>query len=476
MNAPNSELLSRLRSIVGERGIVETADAQAPYLRDHRHFYQGRAALILRPGSVAEISQILAACNNHRVGVVPHGGNTSYCGGATPDESGEQILLTLARLNRIRSVEPLNNAMTVEAGCVLRNVQEAALNADRYFPLSLGAEGSCQIGGNLSTNAGGTAVMRYGMARELVLGLEVVLPDGRVLEDLGSLRKDNTGYDLKSLFIGAEGTLGVITATTLKLFPRSKTVATALAAIPTLEMSVQLLGRLRAASADRLAACELFARAALDLVIRHIPGTSDPFEAPHPWYLLIELQSALASEPLDGLLEKVLGDAIEDGQVLDAVIASNGAQRAALWKLRETISESMALEGAQIKHDVSVPITAIPAFVAEAGPWILARFPGARLITFGHIGDGNLHFNVSQPTTTDRSAFLARVPEIEHGVHDIAYRHGGSFSAEHGIGRHKLSELVRYTGAVELQTMRAVKLALDPNGIMNPGKVLVREN
>ena len=469
---PNTEVLDRLRAIVRDKGVLDAPGDVAPYLRDIRGLYRGRSPFVLRPANVAEVSAILKLCNEAHIGVVPHGGNTGYCGGATPDESGEQIVLSLARLNRVRSVEPLNYAITVEAGCVLANVQQAAAAADRYFPLSLGAEGSCQIGGNLSTNAGGTAVLRYGMARDLVLGLEVVLADGSVLDGLSSLRKDNSGYDLKSLFIGAEGTLGVITAATLKLFPAVATRATAFLAIADMEVAVRLLGELRAASADRMSACEIIGRAAMELVTRHVPGAADPFAAPHPWYLLLELQSALAGEPLNELLENVLGAAMERGEVLDAVIAASGAQRDALWKLRESIPEAMAAEGAQIKHDVSVPLASLAAFSAEAGAWILQRIPGARLITFGHIGDGNLHFNIGQPVGADAQAFLARIAEIEHGVHDIAHAHAGSFSAEHGIGRHKLPELARYSGAVELDLMRTIKRALDPHGIMNPGKVI----
>jgi D-lactate dehydrogenase (cytochrome) len=310
------------------------------------------------------------------------------------------------------------------------------------------------------------------MARDLVLGLEVVLADGRVLDMLRSLRKDNTGYDLKSLFIGAEGTLGVITAATLKLFPKVAGRATACLAIPSLEAAVQLLAVLRAASADRLTACEIMCRHAVELVAKHIPGACDVFESPHPWYLLVELQSALATEDLDQLLEEALGETMECGLVADAVIAKSGAQRAALWRLRETIPEAMAVEGAQIKHDVSVPIAAIPAFAAEADQWIRAQIPGARVVPFGHVGDGNLHFNVSQPVGAHAADFLRRSAEIEHGVHDIAHRYGGSFSAEHGIGKYKLKELLRYRSATELDIMRVLKRALDPGGIMNPGKIL----
>ena len=469
---PNTEVLDRLRAIAGEKGVLDAPGDIAPYLRDYRGLYRGRSPLVLRPASVAEVSAILRLCNEARIGVVPHGGNTGYCAGATPDESGEQIVLSLARLNRVRSVEPLNYAITVEAGCILANVQQVAAAAERYFPLSLGAEGSCQIGGNLSTNAGGTAVLRYGMARDLVLGLEVVLADGSVLDGLNSLRKDNTGYDLKSLFIGAEGTLGVITAATLKLFPAVATRATAFVAIADMEVAVRLLGELRAASADRMTACEIMGRAAMELVTRHVPGASDPFAAPHPWYLLLELQSALASEPLNELLETVLGAAMERGEVLDAVIAASGAQRSALWKLRESIPEAMVAEGAQIKHDVSVPIASLPAFSAEASAWILRRVPGARLITFGHIGDGNLHFNVSQPVGADQEKFLARWGEVNAVVDKIVLKYQGSISAEHGIGKLKRDTLPKVKDPVALELMRGLKRMLDPNGILNPGKVL----
>jgi FAD/FMN-containing dehydrogenase len=472
MSLPYPELLQRLRAIVGPAGIVDQPADMAPYLKDYRGLYRGVSPLILRPANTAEVAAILALCNAAGVGVVPQGGNTGYCGGAQPDGSGTQIVLSLARMNRVRAVEALNYSITVEAGCILVNVQQAAAAADRYFPLSLGAEGSCQIGGNLSTNAGGTAVLRYGMARDLVLGLEVVLADGRVLSTLGSLRKDNTGYDLNALFVGAEGTLGVITAATLKLFPRVAVSATALAAIPNIDAAIDLLAAFRSASADRLTACEIMAHSALELVTRHIPGSSDPFEAPHPWYLLVELQSAQRDENLDTVLEQVLATALESGAVLDAVIAASGAQRAAFWKLRETVPEALAAAGAQIKHDISVPIAAMPAFHAEAGPWILAMVPGARLVPFGHIGDGNLHYNVSQPPGGDARDFLAQSTAVEHGVHDIAHRHGGSFSAEHGIGQYKLGELQRYGDPVELAMMGSIKQALDPNGIMNPGKVL----
>jgi FAD/FMN-containing dehydrogenase len=464
--------LRRLRAAIDARSVIDTAADIEPYLIDCRHLYHGRAELVLRPGSVAEVSTILALCNDAGIGVVPHGGNTGYCGGSVPDETGNQLVLSLARLNKIRAVEARSYSVTAEAGCVLARVQEAALAAERYFPLSLGAEGSCQIGGNLSTNAGGTAVLRYGMARELVLGLEVVLADGRVLDMLRGLRKDNTGYDLKSLFIGAEGTLGVITAATLKLFPKVAVRSTAYLAIPSVEAAVELLAALRAASADRLTACEIMSRLALDLVTRHIPNTRDVFDRTHPWYLLVELQSTLATEDLDGLLERALEEVVERGLVVDAIVAKSGAQRAALWRLRESIPEALAAAGAQIKHDVSVPIAAMPAFTAEADHWIHEQMPGARVVPFGHIGDGNLHFNVSQPGNITAADFLQRSADIECGVHDIAHRFGGSFSAEHGIGKYKLRELSRYRSATELDIMRTLKCAFDPRGILNPGKLL----
>jgi FAD/FMN-containing dehydrogenase len=464
--------LRRLRAAIDARSVIDRPADIEPYLIDCRHLYHGRAALVLRPGSVAEVSTILALCNDAGIGVVPHGGNTGYCGGSVPDETGTQLVLSLARLNKIRAVESRSYSITAEAGCVLARVQEAALAAERYFPLSLGAEGSCQIGGNLSTNAGGTAVLRYGMARELVLGLEVVLADGRVLDMLRGLRKDNTGYDLKSLFIGAEGTLGVITAATLKLFPKVAVRSTAYLAIPSVEAAVEILVALRGASADRLTACEIMSRLALDLVTQYIPNTRDVFDRPHPWYLLVELQSTLATEDLDGLLERALEEVVERGLVVDAIVAKSDAQRAALWRLRESIPEALAAAGAQIKHDVSVPIAAMPAFTAEAHHWIHEQMPGARVVPFGHIGDGNLHFNVSQPGDIAAADFLRRSADIECGVHDIAHRFGGSFSAEHGIGRYKLRELSRYRSATELDIMHTLKGALDPRGIMNPGKLL----
>jgi D-lactate dehydrogenase (cytochrome) len=469
---PTSADLDALKSIVGPAGYLDAAADIAPFLVDFRKLYHGKSATVLLPSSTEQVSKILAYCHAHDIGVVPHAGNTSYCGGAVPDESGSQIVLALRRLNKVRAVEPLNYSMTVEAGCVLATVQEAAERADRLFPLSLGSEGSCQIGGNLSTNAGGTAVLRYGMARDLVLGLEVVLADGRVLDTLRTLRKDNTGYDLKSLFLGSEGTLGVITAACLKLFPKPAAYATALIAVPDVAKAVALLASLRAASGDRVTTFELIPRIGIDLTTRHIAGVSDPLDRKYSWYVLAELTSARAGDDLNATLEAALADAIDQGQALDAVIAASLAQRDALWRIRESIPEAQTHEGASIKHDVSVPVAALPEFVARASAWVAKNVPDARLVAYGHVGDGNLHFNVSQPAGGSAEAFMARRADIQRAIFDLAVSMGGSFSAEHGIGRYKVGELEHYRGGVELEVMCAMKRALDPKGILNPGKVL----
>jgi FAD/FMN-containing dehydrogenase len=447
---------------------VETA----PFLTDHRRLFSGRALAIALPRSVEQISQVLALCNEQRVGLVPQGGNTSYCGGATPDESGRQLVLSLQRLNHIRNIDPLNYSLVAEAGCILADVQRAADDAERFFPLSLGSEGSCQIGGNLSTNAGGTSVLRYGMMRDLVLGLEVVLADGRVLSSLSALRKDNTGYDLRSLFLGAEGTLGIITAASLKLFPKVRSSATAFAAVPDVESAVGLLARLREASGDRVSSFELIPRIGVELATRHIPGVTDPLDRPHAWYTLCELTSARSRDPLDTLMEEALTGALEEGLVLDAALARSERERQALWKLRETIPEAQRLDGASLKHDISVPIAALPQFVERASQWVRANVPDGRLVAYGHVGDGNLHFNLNQAPGSEPDRFLAREATIKRAIHDLVREFGGSFSAEHGIGRLKVAELERYASPVELDLMRAVKQALDPNGILNPGKVL----
>ena len=461
-----------LVDIVGPDGILTDAADIAPYLTDHRKLYQGRALAVIVPRSVEQISRLLRFCNENRIGVVPHGGNTGYCGGATPDESGNQVVVSMRRMNRIRGVDALNYSLVAEAGCILADVQRAADEAERFFPLSLGSEGTCQIGGNLSTNAGGLSVLRYGMMRELVLGLEVVLADGRVLSSLGALRKDNTGYDIKSLFLGAEGTLGIITAASVKLFPKIRSSATALVAVPKVRAAVDLLARLREASGDRISSFELIPRIGIELTTQHIPGVIDPLQQPYSWYVLCELTSARAADPLDTIMEEALGAALEDGLVLDAALARNERERAALWKLRETIPEAQRIDGASLKHDISVTITALPDFVERASRWVEDNVPEGRLVIYGHVGDGNLHFNLNQAPGSDRNIFLAREPAIKRAIHDLVSEFGGSFSAEHGIGRLKVGELEHYAAPVEIDLMRAVKKALDPNGVLNPGKVL----
>ena len=472
MTLGRSALRERLGALLGADSLLSEPQDCAPFLSDHLGRCRGSALAVAQPRSLAQVAQLLAFCEAERIAVVPHGGNTGYCGGAIPDESGRELVLSLRRLNRIRSVDPENYSLVAEAGCILAQVQAAAEAAGRFFPLSIGSQGSCQIGGNLSTNAGGVNVLRYGMTRDLVLGLEVVLAGGRVLDGLSTLRKDNTGYDIKSLFLGAEGTLGVITAASFKLFPEIRVRATALAAIPDVRAAVSLLTELRAASGDRVSSFELIPRLGIELTSRHIPGVSDPLAAAYPWYVLCELSSSRAGEPLDAVLEEALAAALTHGMVLDATLAQNERERSALWKLRESIPEAQRHEGASLKHDISLPVATLPDFVARAAPWIAAQVPEGRLVAYGHVGDGNLHFNISQLPGADRERFLARAAEIRRVIHDMVRDAGGSFSAEHGVGRTKVAELERYASQVELELMRAVKRAFDPHGIMNPGKVL----
>ena len=472
MTAGAADLRGLLRAVLGPAGLLTQAAEVAPYLVDHRRLYQGAALAVALPRSVAEVSQVLALCDAHRVGVVPHGGNTGYCGGATPDASGRQLVVALARLNRIRSVDPANDSLVAEAGCTLAQVQAAAAQAERFFPLSLGSEGSCQLGGNLSTNAGGTSVLRYGMARDLVLGLEVVLADGRLLGLLSALRKDNTGYDVKSLFMGAEGTLGIITAASVKLYPTIRDRATALIAVPDMHAAVALLARVRSASSDRVSSFELIPRTALQLVLRHIPGTADPLGNPYPWYVLCELSGSAATDALQGVLQECLGGALAQGLILDAALASSGREREALWKIRGSIPEAQRREGPGMKHDIAVPVGRLADFMAAAVAWVEQNVPEGQLIAYGHAGDGNLHFNLSAVNAAAAPALVARTQIVRRAIHDLVARFGGSFSAEHGIGALKVDELERYTSPVELSLMRAIKQALDPHNTMNPGKVL----
>ena len=469
---PDLKTLGELKAAVGEGSWLESPDAVAPYLTDFRRLYQGSAALVLLPRSVDEVAGILRICNRAEAAVVPHGGNTSYCGGATPDDTGAQIVLSLRRLNRVRRVDAADYSMTVEAGCTLAEAQAAARDADRLFPLSLGSEGTAQIGGNLSTNAGGTAVLRYGMMRDLVLGLEVVLADGRVLAGLKSLRKDNTGYDVKSLFVGAEGTLGVITAACLKLFPQPADTATALAGIDSPRHALDLLARLRTAAGDQVTSFELMPRLAVELTVKHVPGVADPLGQNTPWYLLIELSSPNPQQGLLTLLTATLEDAAAAGTIRDAMFANSMAQAQAMWKLRESVPEAQRRHGASLKHDVSVPVSALPTLIAEGAALVHRLAPEGDVVSYGHAGDGNLHFNVSQKPGADLESFMARAPALELALFDLAESLGGSISAEHGIGRLKAAEFARRADPVELAVMHEVKRALDPNGIMNPGKVL----
>jgi FAD/FMN-containing dehydrogenase len=452
--------------------VLEAEADMAPFLSDWRGRYHGRARAVVLPRDTAEVAAVVAACAQAGVAMVPQGGNTGLCGGATPLGDGAAVVISLARMNRVRAVDPDNDTLTVEAGCTLAAVQEAAQAAGRMFPLSLASEGSCRIGGNLSTNAGGVQVLRYGNTRDLVLGLEVVLPDGRVWDGLRGLRKDNTGYDLKQLFIGAEGTLGIVTAAVLKLFPAIRSRATAWVAVPDPRAAVRLLGMLRAACGDRVSAFEIVGRTALGLVLRHIPGARDPLAGAPAWTVLVELSDPAVDAPLDDQLQAVLGEAFAQGLAGDAALAASGAQAQALWALREDISEAQRIEGVSIKHDVSVPVSRIPDFLERAGEALAARWPDVRVVAFGHIGDGNLHYNLSKSVADDNAAFVARTPEVNRIVHDLVCELGGSISAEHGLGQLKREEVLRYKPALEMELMRRVKQAFDPAGLMNPGKVL----
>jgi FAD/FMN-containing dehydrogenase len=424
---------------------------------------------VVKPENAEEVATVMRACQEAGTAVVPQGGNTGLCGGATP--IGGEVVVSLTRLNHIRAIDTANNTMTVEAGCTLAAVQAAAEQAGRLFPLSLAAEGTATIGGNLSTNAGGVQVLRYGNARELCLGLEVVLPDGRIWNGLRGLRKDNTGYDMKHLFIGAEGTLGLITAAVLKLFSRPRAVATAWATVPSPAAAVALLTRLREKIGGRVTAFELIGRPALDLVLQHIPGSRDPLAERSPWQVLIELSDTMETD-LDVPLEDVLFAAVAASEAGDATIARSAAQARALWALRENISEAQKIEGLSIKHDISLPVSRIPEFIARCDTALGENFPGVRTVCFGHLGDGNLHYNQSQSAGQDNAAFIAQSAAVNRIVHDLVHELGGSISAEHGLGQLKREEILRYKSAVEMDMMRAVKRALDPQGLMNPGKIL----
>ena len=462
------ELIAKFRAIVGEKYAVTDQADIAPYVTEERDLFHGRSPLVLRPGSTAEVSAICKLATEHRIALVPQGGNTGLVGGQTP-HNGE-VVISMRRMDKIREIDPASNTMTCEAGVVLQVAQQRASELDRLFPLSLGAEGSCTIGGNLSTNAGGTAALAYGVAREMALGLEVVLADGRVLNALSKLKKDNTGYDLRNLFIGAEGTLGIITAATLKLFPKPRAVETAYVGLKSPADALKLLSIAQNEAAGSLTSFELLADIAVDFSIRHGIDIRDPLASKHPWYVLMELSSS--RDDARAALESILAKGMEDGIVDDAVIAANLSQRAAFWKLRDEMSAAQKPEGGSIKHDISVPVAAVPDFIEEANAAVVKLIPGARPVPFGHLGDGNIHYNVSQPVGGDTADFLARWHEVNEVVFAIVLRMGGSISAEHGIGVLKRDELPEVKDKVAIELMRDIKAMLDPLGIMNPGKVL----
>ena len=464
--------IAAIRQVVGAKGMIEDASAIAPYVNDHRELFHGNAVAVVRPTSTEEAAAVVRIAADARLPIVPQGGNTGLVGGSVPPAGGNGIVLSLARMNRIRALDGVNNTMTVEAGCILKDIQDAAHNAGRLFPLSLGAEGSCMIGGNLSTNAGGVGVLRYGNTRDLALGLEVVLPDGRIWNGLRALRKDNTGYDLKHLFIGGEGTLGVITAAVLKLFPLPASRETAFLAVPTVSAALTLLTEARAVTGESVSAFELLPKLGIELVTKHFSGVRAPLETVSPWYVLIELTSPESGDGLKRRMETLLETAFAKDLVTDGTVAASEAQGKALWHIREILPESQTREGGSIKHDVSVPVARVADLIKHGTDALEAALPGCRVFAFGHVGDGNIHFNVSQPVGADKAGFLKEWERLNRIVHDIVGELGGSFSAEHGIGVLKKGELHHYRSALELELMGRIKTALDPAGIMNPGKIL----
>jgi FAD/FMN-containing dehydrogenase len=465
-----SEVIARFAAIVGREHALTDPDQQLPYLREWRDKYDGRSALVLRPGTTEEVSRIMRLAHELNLAVVPQAGNTGLVGGQTPHHG--EIVLSVARLNRVRHIDPAGTSMTVEAGLTLAEVQAAAEKAGRLFPLSLPSEGSCRIGGNLGTNAGGVGVLAFGNTRQLVLGLEVVLADGRIWNGLKALKKDNTGYDLKDLFVGSEGTLGIITATVLKLFPRPAEKVTAFVSMPEIENALELFSLVSDDAGPALTAFEFIHRYPLDIVLRHTAGTRDPFSTVYPWYVLLEVSGLKADGSALAIMERVLEQAAEKGLIIDATIATSLTQSRDFWRLREAVSEAQKGEGGVIKHDISVAVSRIPEFIHKANALVERLCPGARPIALGHFGDGNVHYNVAQPLDMSKDDFLARWDEIMEDVHKLAVDMDGSISAEHGIGYMKRDELARFKSDVELDLMRRIKAALDPKNILNPGKVV----
>ncbi len=466
------DFFNKINNIIGEKHLLTVDADMRAYVSDWRGRYIGRAVGVARPANTHEVAALVKLCAETRTPIVPQGGNTSLCGASVPDESGTAIVLNLSRMNRVREIDADNNTLTVEAGCVLQTIQQTASDADRLFPLSLASEGTAQIGGNIATNAGGTGVLCYGNMRELVLGLECVLPNGDIWHGLRGLRKDNTGYDLKQLFIGSEGTLGVITAAVLKLYPQPKARATALVALADVNDGLALLNTIKQHFGDRLTGFEVMMRVCLDLVFRHIPNTHYPFAQSYPWYALVELTDTQAQEDLTEDLQNQLVKFMQSRSVQDAVVARSVAQSNQLWHLRENISEAQRLEGISIKHDIAVPVSRVPQFINEASDALTKHFPGIRIVAFGHMGDGNIHFNCSKPDAQDNAAFIAQTEQVNRVVHDKVHALNGSISAEHGIGQLKRAELLLYKSDVEMALMRALKQTFDPHNIMNPGKIL----
>jgi FAD/FMN-containing dehydrogenase len=467
-----AEAIERLKAVVGRAGYLDDPADVAPYCTSWRDNWVGRAPLVLRPQSTAEVASIVGICAERGIGIVPQGGNTGLTGGSQPHDDMSEVIVSTSRLKRIRGLDTVDDTVTVEAGVVLKEIQSAAERADRLFPLSLGAEGSCQIGGNISTNAGGVQVLRYGTMRNLVLGLEAVLPDGTIWNGLKSLRKDNTGYDMKQLFIGAEGTLGIVTAAVLRLFPKPTASETAWIGVESPAAAVALLGHMRARMGDAVSAFELIRRSLVDFLLAGVPGHEDPMQVPHPWYVLMDVTTQGPPGSLHEPLAEALASALEAGKARDALIAASGAQAARLWKMRESLPEAVVSAGGAIPHDISVPVSRIPQFIESADAALAAAYPGIRHCAFGHVGDGNMHYNPVRPIDWEAQRYRAEREAINRIVHDLVVGLDGSISAEHGVGRSRLAELARYKDAPELAMMRAVKRALDPKGIMNPGKVV----
>jgi len=468
-------LAERLRAfidIVSEANALTRPEDIKPYLTENRGLYHGASPLVLKPGSTAEVSAILKLASDTGTAIVPVNGRTGLVGGQVPREESQDVLLSLERMNKIREVDPVADVIIADGGAILADVQKAAEAHDRLFPLSLGSEGSCRIGGNLATNAGGTAVLAYGNMRQLCLGLEVVLPTGEIWDGLRRLKKDNSGYDLRDLFIGAEGTLGVITGAVLKMYPRPRGKQVAYVGLASPEAALQLFEKASQRCGSALTGFELMPRIGIEFTTKHIPGVRDPLTSVHPWYALVDISTSDSAETAEAMMQELLAEAFEAGLVLDAAIAASLTQQDAFWHLRESMSEAQKPEGGSIKHDVSVPVSRIPAFLEEADAAVHALIPDARICAFGHLGDGNIHYNISQPVGADKAAFIARWREVNAVVHAVVHKHTGSISAEHGVGQLKRDELVASRPAIETELMRRIKQAFDPAGIMNPGKVI----